>query len=308
MKKNESYNGKTWEDFERQKFTDAGLDPDEVYKKAEVLSLTPMEKREKSIYELKRISLYIGAVTLACLIVSVINSCIISMGLYLGLGEVLVLGFFWMFLMLRFMFSQINKKYPKYSVMRSYKNSNSSSGDNIKAETSTDNSSESVFGETVHGSEGNNDFNDYLIDSEESTATIKISKIRYCKMCGGVMDLKTKKCTQCGKQYFKFDIRKCKPYIFSVLSIFSFVSIYFIDDFLLKIYLIGYSTAYKECKGVSLNSALAERASMYNRITGGAMNNPLSNYVYDNLIIGIMVAVGLIFAVLAFCSFRKRNK
>ncbi len=29
-------------------------------------------------------------------------------------------------------------------------------------------------------------------------------KKRFCKMCGGLIDLETKKCTSCGKQYFKF--------------------------------------------------------------------------------------------------------
>lgn len=34
----------------------------------------------------------------------------------------------------------------------------------------------------------------------------KGSKIRYCKLCGGIIDRNTKKCTNCGKQYFKFNI------------------------------------------------------------------------------------------------------
>lgn len=305
MKEKKSYNGETWENFERQKFVDAGLDPDEVYEKEESLPLTPVEKKERNVYELKRAFLYIGAVILACLIVSVINSCIISIGLYLGLSEVLVLGVFWMFLMLKLMLPQINKKYPKYSVMRSRRNNSCSE---VISEVSVCDSPEVVSEESAHCQDGNNHFNDSLVDNEENVVAVKIGKIRYCKMCGGSIDPDTKKCTQCGKQYFKFDIRKCKPYIFSVLSMFSFASIYFINDFLLKIYLIGYSTAYKECEGVSLNSALAERASIYNRITGGAIKNPLTNYVYDDWIIGIMVAVGLIFAFLAFCSFRKGNK
>ena len=29
-------------------------------------------------------------------------------------------------------------------------------------------------------------------------------KKRFCKMCGGLIDSKTKKCTSCGKQFFKF--------------------------------------------------------------------------------------------------------
>ncbi len=32
----------------------------------------------------------------------------------------------------------------------------------------------------------------------------KGKKKRYCKMCGGLIDSGTKKCTSCGKQYFKF--------------------------------------------------------------------------------------------------------
>lgn len=45
MKEKEFYTGETWEDFERQKFIEAGLDPDEVYKKINVVPLTPEEKK-----------------------------------------------------------------------------------------------------------------------------------------------------------------------------------------------------------------------------------------------------------------------
>ena len=31
----------------------------------------------------------------------------------------------------------------------------------------------------------------------------KANKTRYCKMCGGLIDTETKKCTSCGKQFFK---------------------------------------------------------------------------------------------------------
>lgn len=32
------------------------------------------------------------------------------------------------------------------------------------------------------------------------------SKLRYCKMCGGIVDSKSKKCTKCGKQYFRWHL------------------------------------------------------------------------------------------------------
>lgn len=34
-----------------------------------------------------------------------------------------------------------------------------------------------------------------------------LGKSRYCKYCGGLIDAETKKCTSCGKQYFKFPKR-----------------------------------------------------------------------------------------------------
>ena len=73
MKEKEFYTGETWEDFERQKFIEAGLDPDEVYKKINVVPLTPEEKKRKNIYVLKRTLLYIGAFISSGLIVCVIN-------------------------------------------------------------------------------------------------------------------------------------------------------------------------------------------------------------------------------------------
>lgn len=36
----------------------------------------------------------------------------------------------------------------------------------------------------------------------------KEPKIRYCKLCGGLIDSDTKKCSSCGKQYFKIKITK----------------------------------------------------------------------------------------------------
>lgn len=36
----------------------------------------------------------------------------------------------------------------------------------------------------------------------------KEPKIRYCKLCSGLIDSDTKKCTSCGKQYFKIKITK----------------------------------------------------------------------------------------------------
>ena len=36
---------------------------------------------------------------------------------------------------------------------------------------------------------------------------IAVGNVRYCQKCGGVVDPETKKCTKCGKQYFKFPTR-----------------------------------------------------------------------------------------------------
>ncbi len=47
------------------------------------------------------------------------------------------------------------------------------------------------------------------IESESPTKAARAEpaatgSIRYCQKCGGVVDPETKKCTKCGKQYFKF--------------------------------------------------------------------------------------------------------
>lgn len=45
-----------------------------------------------------------------------------------------------------------------------------------------------------------------------------VTKKRYCKLCGGTIDSNTRKCTNCGKQYFKFIL--FSKYIFvSIISI-----------------------------------------------------------------------------------------
>ena len=51
---------------------------------------------------------------------------------------------------------------------------------------------------------------------EESTEGITVEhttmpapkKQRYCKFCGGAIDIETKKCEKCGKQYFRFRVTK----------------------------------------------------------------------------------------------------
>jgi len=39
---------------------------------------------------------------------------------------------------------------------------------------------------------------------EETTPNSKVQKSTYCKQCGSLINGKTKKCSGCGKQYFKF--------------------------------------------------------------------------------------------------------
>ena len=41
-------------------------------------------------------------------------------------------------------------------------------------------------------------------DRAEKTEQPTGGKARYCRECGGLVDPETKKCTKCGKQYFKF--------------------------------------------------------------------------------------------------------
>lgn len=44
-------------------------------------------------------------------------------------------------------------------------------------------------------------------DRAEKTEQPAGGKARYCRECGGLVDPETKKCTKCGKQYFKFPTR-----------------------------------------------------------------------------------------------------
>lgn len=61
--------------------------------------------------------------------------------------------------------------------------------------------------------------------SKEDVAVItpplnkKTKKIRYCKICGGLIDSERKKCTSCGKQFFKFS----KGIIKTIVTIMLFV-------------------------------------------------------------------------------------
>ncbi|HIT65982.1 MAG TPA: hypothetical protein IAB61_01865 [Candidatus Merdisoma merdipullorum] len=50
-----------------------------------------------------------------------------------------------------------------------------------------------------------------------STEAESLKKKRYCKLCGSELDLNTKKCTGCGKQYFS--IRHKAPIILLIMSL-----------------------------------------------------------------------------------------
>lgn len=58
-------------------------------------------------------------------------------------------------------------------------------------------------------------------ESENKTVSIKsdssLLRARYCKLCGGLIDNSTKKCTSCGRQYFHIKITKSSALI-TVLS------------------------------------------------------------------------------------------
>ena len=71
------------------------------------------------------------------------------------------------------------------------------------------------------------------------------SKLRYCKLCGNLVDSKTKKCTKCGKQYFRNPLKEI-PLFAIVLAIILCVTLGFfsnsikqkqqeIDDLLAKV-------------------------------------------------------------------------
>lgn len=71
----------------------------------------------------------------------------------------------------------------------------------------------------VSASVSDNESDEKLVAGEK---VVKKSKLRYCKLCGHAVDGVTKKCTGCGKQYFK---AKLKP-LYVVLAIFILLSGY----------------------------------------------------------------------------------
>ena len=58
------------------------------------------------------------------------------------------------------------------------------------------------------------------------------NKNRYCKKCGNLIDLKTKKCSSCGKQYIKFNSAKILitafAFVILVIGIYSLVTNFYI--------------------------------------------------------------------------------
>ncbi len=56
------------------------------------------------------------------------------------------------------------------------------------------------------------------ITKEDTTGNKKRKnkKIRYCKLCGGLIDQKSRICTKCGKKYFKFKKNAILPIILSL--------------------------------------------------------------------------------------------
>jgi len=53
---------------------------------------------------------------------------------------------------------------------------------------------------------------------------------RYCKFCGGLIDSKTKKCTSCGKQYFKFRKKMLIPLVALVIVVCSLLLGFYIKN------------------------------------------------------------------------------
>ena len=56
------------------------------------------------------------------------------------------------------------------------------------------------------------------IPEEEPSAKPTKKKDRYCKRCGGLIDRKTKKCSKCGKQYFRVKIPAKKSFLILMLG------------------------------------------------------------------------------------------
>lgn len=73
---------------------------------------------------------------------------------------------------------------------------------------------------------------DAHITSTESTSTIETiqkSNQRYCRLCGGAIDLKSRKCTKCGKQYFSLQLtlsKLKKPFLATLVLVLIASNIY----------------------------------------------------------------------------------
>ena len=310
MKEEEFYTGETWEDFERQKFIEAGLDPDEVYKKINVVPLTPEEKKRKNIYVLKRTLLYIGAFISSGLIVCVINLCIISIGLLLRLEWVLTLGVLWIYLLLRFMLSKINKKYPKYSNIHKINEGNESSSAPNNEDGSVD---------RVNNTEAENTISCSSESSNEESPTYKCNAAETASEPNSHNPHvnSEKKPDKKGKQIVitlpaiainKFALRiSCAVF----LIIFSLLSVLFVRSTYIKGYVHGYVESRGEILNWSLSHSEDRYESLLKSVTNGYNDNPLDStsldeyYLSGAIFICILCVCYIIYSII---QIRKENK
>jgi hypothetical protein len=87
--------------------------------------------------------------------------------------------------------------------------------------------------------------------------TIPISGSKFCKKCGGMIDKSSKKCTSCGKQYFRFPQRKAKT-VGIILTVFALLA-------LLGLNIFQYVKYAEEMK-MQMASASAQEAKIETKI------------------------------------------
>lgn len=132
------------------------------------------------------------------------------------------------------------------------------------AEVSTTDSSPSVVDEQPSENENG------LIEKEEAETAYypkkkPLKKVRYCKFCGGEIDSEIKKCTSCGKQYFRM------PKRFGVIVL-AILCVILLGLNVLQYYEISAMRSDLETAGYKLNardsliSSLNEKVSEYKDI------------------------------------------
>ena len=76
---------------------------------------------------------------------------------------------------------------------------------------------------------GPKDESNSTAEASPSTVPARNSKQRYCRLCGGAIDLKSRKCTKCGKQFFSLQLtlsKLKKPFVVALVLVLIVSNIY----------------------------------------------------------------------------------